>query len=217
MLFPSVLPARPKPEWCRNAALDRFAKRRKSIILANQLRRGDDFMGLCMAVGYIAQNWAMLEQDLDMWIAMIYHGIGGRATIDPQIPISFARKIKFLRRAFWQISALKPYADEARTILDGAKALSKDRNDLVHGSLMSLKPQRGRWKMAIFDFETPKDRKHWHVVREFEFDPRKFQEIEEKLVPLAGQAGTLGLRMNRELGLHSVVRTHERMQLQYHA
>jgi hypothetical protein len=113
----------------------------------------------------------------------------------PSHPISFKRKIKFLRLAFRRLNALKPFDDDAQPLFTKALALSGDRNDLMHGALTSLTPINGKWHMAIFDYETPKDQAHWHVSREFTFSPEKFQELESQLVPLSGQVVALGRRL----------------------
>lgn len=157
--------------------------------------QAEDFTGLCMAIGYICQNWASLEQNIDMWIAWIYHKLGGRTKINTQIPLSFSRKIDFLRLAFNKVAALKPLADEAKDLLSEAKKLSDKRNDLIHGALSNLSPINGKWHMIIFDYETPKDKEHWHVLRNFTFSPSDFQEIEAKLVPLVTATGKFGHRL----------------------
>lgn len=167
-----------------------------------ELRFGEDFGGLCGAIGYICQNWAMLEQVLDMCIAMIYHDIGGRAEINPEIPRSFKMKVRFLKHAFSRLEPIKKYKEEATEILREAKILSKARNDLVHGAITSLTPNKdGGWPMVIFDFEIDEASVHWHHSREFVFSPARFQELESKLTPLANRAGKFGHLLMRELRL----------------
>jgi hypothetical protein len=149
----------------------------------------------------------MLEQNVDMCVAMIYHGIGGRRMIDPRIPRTMKGKLKFLQRAFKTLAVLRPYANDATALLEVAKRLSEKRNDVVHGALSEMTPVDGKWSMSIFDYESPKDQTHWHVVRAFTFSPKDFTEIDRELVPLVGRLAALGLKLNRDLGLHSVIRS----------
>jgi hypothetical protein len=197
LAFSKVFPARPQPAWCRRISmLKRVANEPKFAFMRTLFGvHEDDFLGLCMALGYIGQNWAMIEQNFDMWIAMIYHSLGGRQRVDPSLPISFSRKVRFLRRSFNQIAALKPFAAEAIPLIDQAKRLSKTRNDLAHGVLMAMKPVDGKWHMGVFDYETPQQGTHWHRLREFTFSPADFQFLEAHLVPLAGKVAKLGLRL----------------------
>jgi hypothetical protein len=203
--FPGVFPDRPGVEWCRGKALDRITTSKRFAVLRRLLNRSGDFQGYCMAIGYITQNWAMLEQNIDMWVAMIYHGIGGRKNIDPQLPRSFDRKVRFLRKAFNVMVPLKGLAAEVTPLLDNAKKLSLRRNDLVHGAITRLEPVDGKWQLTIFDYESPKDKTHWHVMRDVTFSPAEFSSLERELIPLVGQIAAFGLRLNALLGSRGVV------------
>ena len=161
--------------------------------------KAEDFTGFCMAIGYIAQNWAMLEQTLDAWIAMIYHDIGGRKRVDPKLPRNFLGKTRFLRKAFNALEPLKPFAKEVIPILDKANNMSPKRNDLIHGVLTSMTPINGEWQMLILDLDSPEDEKHWHVARKFTFSPASFQALEAKLVPLAVESAQMGLRLSKSI------------------
>lgn len=156
--------------------------------------QADDFLGLCMAIGYVSLNWASIEQDLDMWIALIYHDLGGRQE-QPQIPVSLTRKLSFLRRAFKTITALKTLEIEAASLLSRVRDLAGKRHDLIHGALANLQPIEGRWHMIRFEYETPKGHTNWHVAKEFTFSQKDFQDLEAKLVPLAGETPRFGHRL----------------------
>lgn len=157
-----------------------------------------DLEGFFMAVGHVAQSWAMVEQNFDMWIAMIYHALGGREEIDERLPVSFKRKADFLRRAFNQIATLKKHASQAIPLVATAQELSKKRNDLVHGVLVRADTKKSEWHMVIFDYESPKDRKNWHVLRSFIFSPRKFKTLEPQFVDLAEKVAAFGLHLKHE-------------------
>ena len=153
------------------------------------------FTGYCMALGYIQANWAQMEQMFDMWIALVYHELGGRDSIDSRLPLSFKSKVKFLKRSFGRISALNEYAQDALPLLQRAKALAGKRNDLVHGALTAQEPIDGNWQMAILDFETPQDSVNWHVLRRFTFNQQDFQDFESNLVPLSVEVAQFGRRL----------------------
>jgi hypothetical protein len=148
----------------------------------------DDLPGLFMALGYVAQNWALVEQNLDMWIAQIYHRLAGRTVIDKRIPRNFTRKADFLRLAFTRIGHLQPFAAEALALVDEASALACTRNDLMHGVQSGARKADGSWHMVIFDYEQDADRTHWHHARDFYFGPAEFTAYEERLVK-TGHAG----------------------------
>ena len=160
-----------------------------------QITHANDFDGYCFALGYIQTNWAQMEQMFDSWIAMIYHNIGGRDMVDNRLPRSFGKKIEFLRKAFKKIRLLNEYAGKAIPLLNRAKALSRQRNDLTHGALSSLEPVDGKWQMIILDFDASKDNVNWHVPRNFAFSPSDFQNLESKLVPLSLEVGEFGRRL----------------------
>jgi hypothetical protein len=152
----------------------------------------NNFQGLCATIGFVAQNWAMLEQVFDVWISLIYHNLGGRTEIDPALPLNFKKKMRFLRGAFNTIAPLKPFRDKGLPIIEKAMNLAPRRNDLIHGSITAIEPENELWNFVVIDAQTPKDRLHWHVFREFKYGIREFQAIESKLVPLVTEAATLG-------------------------
>jgi hypothetical protein len=151
--------------------------------------------GLWFAIGYVAQNWAMMEQNFDMWVAMIYHDMFGRQKINKQIPRSFSYKIKFLRRSFNQLPPLRPFANEAIPLLMEALSLAQARNDLIHGVITTMEPVNEEWPMVIFDYSEDDQQVHWHKARKFSFRPRRFRDFESKLLPLVGKVCVFGHRL----------------------
>jgi hypothetical protein len=154
--------------------------------------------GFCMAVGWIAQNWAMMEQNFDMWIAIIYHRLDGRTRVEPRLPIPFSKKVDFLEKAFSTLEPLKRFTAEVAPMLKQARELSQRRNDLVHGVLRSL-GRDGAWVVGVFDYEKAEDRRHWHIDRTFTFSPKDFEALESELVPLVTSVCKFGVRFEREV------------------
>jgi hypothetical protein len=67
------------------------------------LLRHDDLGALCFALGWIAQNWAMVEQNFEMCIAMIYHDLGGKTAVSRKLPLPWDQKVESLRTVFNKI------------------------------------------------------------------------------------------------------------------
>jgi hypothetical protein len=88
------------------------------------------------AVGSLILQWAMLEQMLEAWVAIIFRSwnIGSRLN-EKQIPFQFSNKVRFLRKAFERIPELENYAQEGLSLLDQIEPVGKTRDILVHGAL----------------------------------------------------------------------------------
>jgi len=89
----------------------------------------EEFFG---AIGRLTISWAHLELGLDGMVHILYHGFGGKA-IDPEIPQTLSRKIRFLRAAFKKL----PIGDEGingyLSFLDRVEAAAVTRHDIIHG------------------------------------------------------------------------------------
>ena len=93
----------------------------------------DDFFPMIsLSVGQLVIGWSFVEMSLKQWIAIIYHGAGGKH-IEHEIPRGLKSEIKFLRRCFRNISSLEPFANEATSVLDRAAKLADIRHAVVHG------------------------------------------------------------------------------------
>lgn len=169
-------------------------------MLRRMLQRHDDLDALIWAIGWIAHNWAVVEQNFEMCIALIYHDLGGKTVVDKQLPLPWNQKVKFLRRAFERIPELARYAAEALPLIDQADAIAEDRNDLIHGVLTKLRVIDGKWGFHIFDYDRSDKTTHWHVLRQFKFGISEFQALDKKLVPLSGAVARFGSRLLNDIG-----------------
>ncbi len=116
----------------------------------------DAFPPLYGAVGDIVVNWAIAESALNSLVAIIYQSAGGKH-VDHQIPVAFKRRVKFLRRCFNNVDALKPYADEGRDILGNAANLAYIRNAVIHGTVSNYEPATQQYtftKLDVVDKDT---------------------------------------------------------------
>ncbi len=88
-------------------------------------------------VGAITLRWGRLELTLNLMIALIYHQIGGRE-IEPELPLMFGRRLRFLRRCFAQIEPLTPYRKEAVELFDLLADLAVVRETISHGGFVGV-------------------------------------------------------------------------------
>lgn len=89
------------------------------------------------ATGALTMRWGRLELTLNIMIALIYHEIGGRQ-IEPELPLMFSRRIRFLRRCFLRIEQLAPFRQEAVEVFDLLNHLAAMREHFSHGAFMGV-------------------------------------------------------------------------------
>lgn len=196
LAFPGLLPARGG-----NKALDRAVRNDyKLILLRRMLQRHDDLDALIWCIGWITHNWAMVEQNFEMCISMIYHDLNGKTLVSRKLPLPWNQKVTFLKDSFVKIPEMRKYAAQGVDLVDRADAISDDRNDLVHGVLTKLRPVEKKWVFHIFDYDRSDKTTNWHVLRFFNFGVDEFLKLERKLVPLAGEVGKFGHRLLKDLG-----------------
>ena len=94
----------------------------------------DVFDPLFRSIGYLVVNWTFVESSLNAWITVIYHMAGGKH-VESVLPLELKRKRKFLRRCFGQIEALRPWKDEAITLLDRTNPIADVRHFVIHGTV----------------------------------------------------------------------------------
>ncbi len=138
----------------------------------------DDFSSLCTAIGFVVVNWALAEQSLDFTVETIYSKCAGN-TIEKQLPRSFQRKVKFLRKAFSTSVALHVYAKDGNKLLDRMEPLAQQRHDLVHGVVVSIESVNGRFPIDKLDYKAQE-----HIMRRIEFDPKAYDSLVQELLNL---------------------------------
>jgi len=151
----------------------------------------DDFRSLCAAIGFVVVNWALAEQSLDFTVETIYSKCAGN-TIEKQLPRSFKRKVKFLRKAFLTSVALQVYAEEGTKLLDRMVPLAQQRHDLVHGVIVSIESVNGRFPIDKLDYQAQE-----HIMRRIEFDPNNFDVLIEKLLHLGRDLTSFGISLTK--------------------
>jgi ABC-type siderophore export system fused ATPase/permease subunit len=96
---------------------------------------------LYCALGKIVYVWSHIETSLDFDIALIFFFFYRKNIAEKQeIPRSLNMKIKFLKKAFRNITQLKPLMDQALIVIKHVSSLSKNRHDIIHGVLCGMNP-----------------------------------------------------------------------------
>jgi hypothetical protein len=150
-------------------------------------------LNLSLGVGQLVIEWAFVEQVLDMCIAVIYHHAGGKH-IDPIIPRSVKRKVRFLKLCFKTIKAAAPFKDEALPLLSEAKTLAHTRHTVVHGVLSEYDDATGTVTFVMLD---PRADAHYEVRRKLDF--QQMLTAGDKCRILMGQLRNLTRRLIRAL------------------
>lgn len=137
--------------------------------------QGDDFRSLCMAVGFVVLNWGMIDQQIDILVNIVFRHCGGnRLRKDGDVPRAMKQKLTFLKQVFRSLPTLRPFAIEGRTLIKRIEERSRDRNDLVHGSIKQMEPVDG-----IYEFHIVEYHRDGHSVRSFKFGPNHFSTYGE--------------------------------------
>lgn len=87
------------------------------------------FYGL---LGLLTATWADAEWAFDCIILQVHSEYGG-SKIEPEIPQSFNRKPRYLRKAFASHPALQPHQDRLEELLLEATEVAELRHWCVHG------------------------------------------------------------------------------------
>jgi len=89
------------------------------------------------SIGKLTISWAYVEFGLDWMLREIHEPLGGQTIVEPEIPISLQRKVRYLRKAFNKLPQLASFRDRFKTIGDEIVAASDERHDLIHGFIVS--------------------------------------------------------------------------------
>ncbi len=139
--------------------------------------KNDEFRSLCTAIGFVVLNWAVIEQQVDNWVNVAFINCGGKSLRKKSdIPRSLSQKLDFLNECFGKLAPLKPFAGEGRSLVGRVSNLSDQRNDLIHGGIVSLEPENGAYR-----FRKIKYMKENHAVTTFMFDPAAFDKLGKDL------------------------------------
>jgi hypothetical protein len=193
--YPSAIPqtvaADSVAELVRKSTIRLFNQGAKPMDCKEDERGHDDFRALCMAVGFVVLNWAIIEQQMDNWVNIAFRNCGGSSLKDVDgIPRSFDRKMKFLRKSFKKLPALAPFSTEGLALIERASAISTERNNLVHGGIVSMEMRSGAFQFCKVEYT-----KDNHAVSTFMFNRTAFSTLETALGDLLTEQLAFSLKL----------------------
>lgn len=144
-------------------------------------------------VGFVCVHWAMVEEALDLCVAMTFNGLGGKGLIRDDIPVSFELKIAYLKKAYRQLPAVADINEDAQLIFTDAKVFAQTRHDLVHGAMM--------YESGTGQFETWRTlyEPQIHSTKKVRIDLKTFPETSMQLALLEAQTSWLTRSTHRIL------------------
>ena len=161
---------------------------KQSVPVSDELNDGNIryVADLCQGIGYVVLNWSMLENQLDNCVNVSFNNCGGAVFQSGRgVPRSLKPKMAFLRKCFKTLPPLVEFRADALALLSRVSAASKRRHELMHGSLMDLKPDpvTGAFRFRHVGYDGD-----FHTIREFTLTPNDFQAFALTLPDLVGDA-----------------------------
>jgi hypothetical protein len=136
---------------------------------------------LFASIGRLTISWALLESCLDGIITIIHHRVGGK-TVESDMPWMLKRKVKYIRKCFSRLDALKPYLEPVPQLMTDIIAASEMRQNIIHGVAIEMPEGTAQLKIA-------------RLIRGGEFYEQKHFEIPAKdILESAVEASRLGAR-----------------------
>lgn len=140
---------------------------------------------IAKAFGLVVVQWGNCEQSLDMLIALLWQSFSTRK-FSRRIPVMLTPKLEFARKSFAGVAILKNLKSRAELVFAEFERLSKVRNDLIHGAVVSLAPIDGHFVLMKFDVHDD-----FHHVREVQFQVAAYPKLARDLVNLGKNAHQL--------------------------
>lgn len=148
-----------------------------------------EFRALCEAMGFMVINWALLEQQLDIWTSIIFKNFDGNK-IQQEIPKGLVRRSDFLKTAFRNIHKLSELTEEAINIVIGVNDIATSRDHLIHGVIENMKPKEGKWTITKLDHHSDR-----HVKKDIFLGAKNMAKLIDDIVPLGSRALRLSDRL----------------------
>ncbi|MFO1246823.1 MAG: hypothetical protein U1E93_01080 [Alphaproteobacteria bacterium] len=101
-------------------------------------------MPLAASVGTLAIHWGLIENAINLKLALIHDYAGGKE-IKPNLPrTALWKKIEYLEECLEKIPALEPYRLELQGVLDRVGDKSQIRSHVLHGFVSGYTPENQR-------------------------------------------------------------------------
>lgn len=137
-----------------------------------------DFQKLCLAIGYISIQCALIESAMDMIVSTIYVDCGGNS-LRKAMPKFIKDKTKFMIRAFEELPKLVTLRVQGKALTKRISDNTELRHDFIHSSITNSPPING-----VYQFMRLDAKEHNHSMKIWKFDIKNFQEIPKVLEPL---------------------------------
>jgi hypothetical protein len=112
---------------------------------------------LYSAIGELVFSWALVEANVNYWIAIAYQDAGGKHLKGhAHLPWGMKAKLRFLRLCFTCLPTLKPFASTAKPLLTRAKMIAKTRDLVVHGVASDYRTETLEIMFVSIDRDTAK-------------------------------------------------------------
>lgn len=149
----------------------------------------EEIDALFRAVGSVVVLWGQAEHSLDMIVAILHQGFGGKQ-IEKRIPQLLSPKLEYLSKCLSKIPSLAKFQSEGESLISNFRKLSEKRHDLVHGAIASLSLQDGAFIFTKLDIKND-----FHVMREFRLDSSDYPAFTQELIELGAQSTAFAQRL----------------------
>lgn len=126
------------------------------------VKPGSDLESLFKAVGFVAIQWGVSEQSLDLMVASIFQSFDGHRLLKRR-PQNLEAKVDLLKKCFAEIPKLTQFAHEGEVLLGRFAAVAKKRNDLMHGAIADITANDGTFTFLKLDVK-PKEKHSLRLV-----------------------------------------------------
>ncbi|GLS02779.1 hypothetical protein GCM10007859_28100 [Brevundimonas denitrificans] len=147
---------------------------------------------ILIAVGACTIHWSILENCIDLMVAVTFHRFGGNE-VRKDLPRMFSVKTEYLKKVFRVSPRLALLRDAAIDGIEKAEALSKRRHLLTHGSPREYGPD---WMAYTWLKVTPT----MHMLEQHTITLDEVREIATEAInislPLANIAERLAMSLD---------------------
>jgi hypothetical protein len=112
---------------------------------------------LYAALGELIFSWALVEANVNYWMAVNYQRAGGKHLEKwKTMPPGMTRKLRFLRLCFKTIPALEPFRATGIDLISRIKMVVKVRDIVAHGVVAEYKLENHSFLFIRFDLNQEK-------------------------------------------------------------
>jgi hypothetical protein len=149
---------------------------------------------LYAVTGLLVVNWGLVEASLTTLINTLYKNYGGDVLggKSQTLPVSFKRRMKYIKACFKEKEALAPYAEEAKTVRSRARELSFVRDYIAHGHLHHYDHRTGIYTFGRLDSDG-NETGHIHTV--FEANAQQLIGFSHQLMDLFARSHALAAKL----------------------